>query len=524
MDSFLIKENTMDKMISRMVCKDGFTLSSFCTSTDLRNLFHKSGHKLPNSPNTIRSIVTNFYNTVKADMIIEFERLKKRKQRFSLTFDEWTSQKNHRYLNINVHQNENHFNLGLVRINGSATAEHCITLVKERLTSFGLDLDTDIIAITTDGASVMVKVGRLLRCSQQLCFTHGLQLVVVDALYKKSNSLISEISECAAAAFTTESDDDNDDMDANEQGLTVNINSLPLEMISTTYEDLLKKTKPIAIMFGAGGSGVVPPDMTFLGTAGPYRIWAHMAQGGTVVYPEKNHILCTERRCTYAICSCYILPLFLCIPSYNIFQITTTDITEDGKLYILYHTSLNENVKEDRTLLMINFWLFAVLIKLLPCVILTIISCWLIRTLFNAKRRKQVLRGYDSFPLTANGKEPKRKCKSERRADRTTRMLIAVLLLFLLTEFPQGLFAFVIGIKGKDFFLVCYQQYGEVMDMMALMNGSINFILYCCMNRMFRATFGRLFRPKILDKWIANSSDVHTTYVSRNLSNYEHRL
>ncbi|XP_060801934.1 uncharacterized protein LOC132903887 [Amyelois transitella] len=246
LDSFVIKENSMDKTISRMVCKDGFTLSSFCTSSDLRDLFSKSGNKLPNSPNTIRSIVTNFSNTVKADMIIEFERLKKGKQRFSLTFDEWTSQKNHRYLNINVHQKENHFNLGLVRIQGSATAEHCISLVKERLASFGLDLDTDIIACTTDGASVMVKVGKLLRCSQQLCFTHGLQLVVVDTLYKKSNS---PIPECPAASIATESDnDDDDDMDANEQGVTVNINSPPLEMTST-YDNLLKKVRKVVKIF-----------------------------------------------------------------------------------------------------------------------------------------------------------------------------------------------------------------------------------------------------------------------------------
>lgn len=164
MDSFVIKDNSMEKIISRMVCKDGFTLSSFCTSSDSKDLFSKSGHKLPNSP--IRSFVTNFCNTVKADMIKQFEHLKKGKQRFSLIFDEWTSQKNHRYLNINVHQKKNHFNLGLVRIHGSATAEYCIGLVKERLASFGLDLETDIIANTTDGASVMVKVGRLLRCSQ----------------------------------------------------------------------------------------------------------------------------------------------------------------------------------------------------------------------------------------------------------------------------------------------------------------------------------------------------------------------
>lgn len=40
--------------------------------------------------------------------------------------------------------------MGLVRIPGWATAKHCISLVKERLTSFGLGFGTDIIASTTD--------------------------------------------------------------------------------------------------------------------------------------------------------------------------------------------------------------------------------------------------------------------------------------------------------------------------------------------------------------------------------------
>ncbi|XP_018562902.1 probable G-protein coupled receptor 139 [Anoplophora glabripennis] len=238
-------------------------------------------------------------------------------------------------------------------------------------------------------------------------------------------------------------------------------------------------------------------------------VWRYLAIG----YPEKNHILCSDRRCTFAITVCYILPILLCFPSYSMFEITTTEITENGQNYTLYHTTLRENVKRDKTLLKINFWMFAVFIKLLPCIILTIISCWLIRTLFKAKKRKQVLRGYDSYPLTTNGKDAKRKVsKAERRADRTTKMLIAVLLLFLLTEFPQGIFAFFIGLKGKDLFLVCYQQYGEIMDIMALLNGSINFILYCCMNRMFRATFGQLFKHKILAKWAnAPPSEIHTT-------------
>ncbi|RZC00588.1 7TM GPCR Srw and/or 7tm 1 domain containing protein, partial [Asbolus verrucosus] len=232
-------------------------------------------------------------------------------------------------------------------------------------------------------------------------------------------------------------------------------------------------------------------------------------------YPEKNHILCSERRCTLAIGLSYLLPVVLCAPTYFTFTITRQEITENNEKYILYHTDLNDVFKRDKTLLKINFWIYAVFIKLLPCCILTAISCWLIYTLFKAKKRKRILHGHDCHPLTQNGKETRRKAsKAERRADRTTKMLVAVLFLFLVTEFPQGIFALLIGIKGKDLFLQCYQLYGEIMDILALINGAINFILYCCMNRMFRATFGQLFKHKILAQWApAPPSEIHTSYV-----------
>lgn len=40
------------------------------------------------------------------------------------------------------------------------------------------------------------------------------------------------------------------------------------------------------------------------------------------------------------------------------------------------------------------------------------------------------------------------------------------------------------------------------MDIMALCNSAINFILYCSMSRQFRTTFNILFRPKFLDRWL----------------------
>lgn len=174
----------MEVMISRMTAKDGFSFNSFCKSSDLRYLFQKSGHKLPSSSNTIRSIVIQFSESVKANMINEIQKLQMQNQKFSLTFDEWTSRKNRRYLNINLHSDKQHRNLGLIRIQGSSSAEHCVNLVEEHLKIFNINIKDDIVAITTDDPNVMIKVGNLMPCFQQRCFAHGIQLAIIDILYK----------------------------------------------------------------------------------------------------------------------------------------------------------------------------------------------------------------------------------------------------------------------------------------------------------------------------------------------------
>lgn len=167
----------------------------------------------------------------------------------------------------------------------------------------------------------------------------------------------------------------------------------------------------------------------------------------------------------------------------------------------------------------INFWIHAVIIKLLPCFILTIISFVLIDVLCRANKRKLKLKGYSkdgaalnghrwvkqiaegrgkltsaaelfitlfsyrrqanllwTFPATLKLKPMKRApfalyftilplgrwlssfakfvflrrpSRIDRRTDRTTMLLVAVLLLFLFTEFPQGILGLLSGIMGK---------------------------------------------------------------------------
>lgn len=61
-------------------------------------------------------------------------------------------------MNINVHLKSEFWNLGLARIVGTCPAEKCIEIIKQKLATFGLDFESDIVCITTDGASVMKKV------------------------------------------------------------------------------------------------------------------------------------------------------------------------------------------------------------------------------------------------------------------------------------------------------------------------------------------------------------------------------
>jgi len=47
--------------------------------------------------------------------------------------------------------------LGMTRVHGSLPAEKCIELVEQKLSEYGLQLNTDIACVCTDGASVMTK-------------------------------------------------------------------------------------------------------------------------------------------------------------------------------------------------------------------------------------------------------------------------------------------------------------------------------------------------------------------------------
>lgn len=75
----------------------------------------------------------------------------------------------------------------------------------------------------------------------------------------------------------------------------------------------------------------------------------------------------------------------------------------------------------------------------------------------------------------------------------TTKILLGILILFLITEFPAGMLILLSGMLGDWFFQDVYSPLGELIDILALFNSAINFILYCTMSEQFRSTFAKLF-------------------------------
>lgn len=134
------KKVSMEERVSRMVAKDGIPFEKFITSIDMRQLFESEGHKLPSSASTIQGMVMAYGESIKKKTIKELEALKNSKQRFTVTFDEWSSLRNRRYLNLKLHVFNagavSLWNLGLVRIFGSFPAESCVIACYQHIINY----------------------------------------------------------------------------------------------------------------------------------------------------------------------------------------------------------------------------------------------------------------------------------------------------------------------------------------------------------------------------------------------------
>ncbi|TNN14308.1 sex peptide receptor-like, partial [Schistosoma japonicum] len=87
------------------------------------------------------------------------------------------------------------------------------------------------------------------------------------------------------------------------------------------------------------------------------------------------------------------------------------------------------------------------------------------------------------------------------RENRTTALLLTIVLCFLAIELPQGILVTCIHLIDH-FEENVYQHLGDLLDFLTLLNESISFIIYTTMSYQFRQTFCNIFCPCLLQQSI----------------------
>ncbi len=201
-----------------------------------------------------------------------------------------------------------------------------------------------------------------------------------------------------------------------------------------------------------------------------------------VSFPLSGPNLCSIKNAKIMIVAVVILSIVFIIPNY----VQSTVVNHGGVEGCLW-SGYRSFVTSDYSLF--NYWLYAVVLKMAPCVLLTVLSALLVRAMRQADSKRRKLKKSKTLVGSTRTKE-----HDERAAEhqRTTAMLVAVVLTFVAVELPHGIVAFLSGIDSWIFDTV-YIPLGDVWDQLVLVNSSVNFVLYCIMSRQFRKTFSALF-------------------------------
>ena len=182
------KKDSLDSMVARFCAVDGLSFNCISNSKGIQDAINlKFNGQAPSSHNTVKKCVYSYFQEAK-EYTKEQIKIEKQKHRvFSFGFDEWTSLRNRRYMNIIVYSPEKSWNLGLVRIRGHTNYNLSITDISNRLNQFDLQI-VDFVALMSDGASINQAIAKEANLVQQKCLVHGLQLAIRDTLYENSNS------------------------------------------------------------------------------------------------------------------------------------------------------------------------------------------------------------------------------------------------------------------------------------------------------------------------------------------------
>ena len=146
-----------DEVYAEMAAENLIPFDTLGKCQQIRKGMVARGYKpVKTQPGVVKK-VNKYARNVRARYKKFFAKKKGEFVRFSVTNDEATKFCK-RYAAVNVHMPKGiPLGLGLVRIRGKLDAPAAANLVRKKLDTFGLDASCDVVANTTDGASVSIR-------------------------------------------------------------------------------------------------------------------------------------------------------------------------------------------------------------------------------------------------------------------------------------------------------------------------------------------------------------------------------
>ncbi|CAD5215155.1 unnamed protein product [Bursaphelenchus xylophilus] len=179
------------------------------------------------------------------------------------------------------------------------------------------------------------------------------------------------------------------------------------------------------------------------------------------------------KKCINTLIIIYISVIVICGPIYFHSHIAESNEPDENCL-VKYPSLVNTSVhylefSSNEQLQQLNFWLFGFVCKLVPCSVLSMMTILLLREL---KKLRELSSRFQNV-------------ERDRQYSRTTNMIIIIMVVFIVVEFPQGVLT-----VAQSITQIPYQDtLGDLFESLTLLTSCIIFGLFFTMNSRLRDEF-----------------------------------